>query len=580
MSKSKKQRSLSKQNKHKIVPSVVRSEVNFLVLPYFTLDKHVDQRQSVSFSSYDIRNGQKVEFVWTVSPDVTYGMPTDFDRRVLRACEFFWSELPKPLVSPLVVPRARLLSRLMKVPYSGQFAKRAITALEKLKGVTIRSKFAAYDKQNRKWVNLDSFNLFDRIVTQLQDTNVYGALVYPSQLYLDNLNARYVCPLDYDYLMSLSPIASRLYELLSVKFYGAQGDQMQIGYKYSTLCRLLPTKFRRYKSHAIQQFKRAHNELQKTEFFSSVGWMQKKKSGSLECAGPDWFIRYVPGARYWDIQSVLKQQFGLKREMLLIEETPLDTPVIEITSDQSNETQGEDQGKEPAGKEIKDPPILIPEQTPAKEIKKLKQIPLFKSPNKEGSDTTDHERELLDLLKNTDGFPFDETKDLRFMRSLLADFPEVDFVEAVKSWQAWLLDNQDNLLKKNGKINYRTRLRNWVKKGLEFNGPAIKPTPQQTAKQESEIHEQILRDNLDRKYDSYKRSEIEKYKERLAPDAITVIEAQERAKIVAEFGERSRGINKLTELAVSKVLANRINLPDRETWIQREIARLKTGKGG
>ena len=55
----------------------------------------------------------------------------------------------------------------------------------------------------------------------IADTNAVGL----SQWYLDNLNALYSGPLDYNLWRSLnarSPIASRLYEFLFFKFYGGR----------------------------------------------------------------------------------------------------------------------------------------------------------------------------------------------------------------------------------------------------------------------------------------------------------------------------------------------------------------------
>ncbi|MFA7628780.1 MAG: hypothetical protein WCY37_05260, partial [Candidatus Dojkabacteria bacterium] len=101
----------------------------------------------------------------------------------------------------------------------------------------------------------------------------------------------YVKSIDYTYWRSLkSKIASRLYEILGVKFYGIRNKKnCDIHFKYSTLCQLLPVKPYRYFSDAKRQLDSANNELLETGFISQFEWSENGKK--------DWLIYYWPGER-------------------------------------------------------------------------------------------------------------------------------------------------------------------------------------------------------------------------------------------------------------------------------------------
>ncbi|MBA7555601.1 hypothetical protein ES705_48272 [subsurface metagenome] len=109
--------------------------------------------------------------------------------------------------------------------------------------------------------------------------------------YLQSLNSFYIKPIDYDYLQSLkSKIASRLYEILGVKFYGVKNKkECYIRFKYSTLCQLLPVTPHKYISLAKQQLNSGNDELQDTGFISKYEWSENGKR--------DWLIYYWPGER-------------------------------------------------------------------------------------------------------------------------------------------------------------------------------------------------------------------------------------------------------------------------------------------
>jgi len=85
-------------------------------------------------------------------------------------------------------------------------------------------------------------------------------------------------------------VASRLYEVLGVKFYGLRNKRENfICYRYSKLCQLLPVTPFKQLSRSKQQLNPAHQELKDTGFISKFEWIENGKN--------DWLIYYWPGER-------------------------------------------------------------------------------------------------------------------------------------------------------------------------------------------------------------------------------------------------------------------------------------------
>lgn len=79
-----------------------------------------------------------------------------------------------------------------------------------------------------------------------------------------------------------------------------------------------------------------------------------------------------------------------------------------------------------------------------------------------GENISTAERNILNSLKSLPSYPFDFEKDLKFLRQLLIDFPDVsDIAAELKSTAAWLLDHK-------APKNYRLFIRNWIKKSSEY----------------------------------------------------------------------------------------------------------------
>lgn len=176
----------------------------------------------------------------------------------------------------------------------GKNYRKVKEALERIRMTGIKSEGAFYHKGKKEWIS-KVFGLYDSIIfrgEQLEDGSIAEKnLLYLGNTYLQSLNSFNIKSIDYTYWRSLkSKIASRLYEILGVKFYGIRNKKEGfIRYKYSTLCQLLPVTPHEYISSAKRQLNSGNNELRDTGFISKFDWSENGNG--------DWLIYYWPGER-------------------------------------------------------------------------------------------------------------------------------------------------------------------------------------------------------------------------------------------------------------------------------------------
>jgi len=283
-----------KNNNEIILPKIIKSEVNLLVLPFFALERK-DKRLKTEYRDIDKRGDPKKEIVWNVSANSEYGYPGPFDREVHKVIEQIATEIIKRdgiIKNPIQFSIYNLCKR-MGIKGGGNY-QQIKKALEQIQATVIKSEKAFYHKGKKEWIS-SIFGLYDGVIfrgEQLEDGSITEInLLYLSDIYLQSLNSFNTKSIDYTYWRSLkSKIASRLYEILGVKFYGVRNKKESfIRYKYSTLCQLLPLTPYRYFSDAKRQLNSGNDELKDSGFISEYEW---SKNGNK-----DWLIRYWPGER-------------------------------------------------------------------------------------------------------------------------------------------------------------------------------------------------------------------------------------------------------------------------------------------
>ena len=291
---------ISEKEEKDTIPETIKLEVNLLTLPFFALYRgDCERRTKTEYKAAIRKDNEKIEISWVVSSNSEYGYPGPFDREVHKAIEQIINELPLPIRNPIPLGSLYNLCKRMGIDkYGGSQYRKIKKSLKRITVTSIESKGAFYSKEKEEWIE-DVFHLYDRVVFKgaklpdgrIADTNY----LFLNSWYLDNINAHYVKPVDWNYYKILeTPTSQRLYELLSVKFYGLirKGGKF-ISYKYSTLCSLLPITQQRHMSKAKQVLDPTHHKLKETGFLEGWDWEELPQEGKEK----DWLIRYYPGRR-------------------------------------------------------------------------------------------------------------------------------------------------------------------------------------------------------------------------------------------------------------------------------------------
>lgn len=310
----------------------IKSEVNFLVLPFFALyNKDVKKRTKTEYKTVVRRGQEKFEVLWRVTSDPEYGYPGPFDREVHKAIEQIINKLPLPIQNPIPIGSLYNLCKIMGInKFGGSQYRKIQEALERITTTSIKSAGTFYSSGRREWIE-DIFHLYERVIFKgkrspcgnIADTNY----LYLNSWYLDNINAHYVKPINWELYKSLgTPIAQRLYDLLSVKFYGLlMREGKFICYRYSTICDLLPIAKQKYLSLARKILDTAHQRLKETAFIEDWNWEETSKKGEEN----DWLIKYYPG-------KIAKEESGrYKREdqLALVFPTPENAKTVEVKTE-------------------------------------------------------------------------------------------------------------------------------------------------------------------------------------------------------------------------------------------------------
>lgn len=267
-----------------------REETTLAALPLFALEQK--KRWRSNNIMYETRlSGVDVDATlqWRVSADPVYGHPDVFDRKVFKIVEYLAVQSGLPIKNPYRVSLDQILQLLGLAPFPFHFA-RIRSAIRRIAAVTVHSELTFFTG-HQTGRSLQTLHLYDSISFHeaRSDTAHSGSryVITFGTWYLENLNQQYLRPIDIPYFRSLhNHIASRLYELLTVKFeetFKRKLNGWQVA--YPVLCRLLPIRPVIIRS-PIKQLEIAHNELIKTGFLKDVTWEKINRT---------WMILYMPG---------------------------------------------------------------------------------------------------------------------------------------------------------------------------------------------------------------------------------------------------------------------------------------------
>jgi hypothetical protein len=266
----------------------LKAEVNLLRLPLFALHtKGLSTLEGIECRGRVQRDGATHEYFLRISRNTGSFYPGPLSRKVHFALLSIATERGLPLKNPITWTW-RDLCRRMNNAYGGQKTLKEIkTAIRSTHGIVIRSQYALYSRSDGQPLPLHerghhlysdyAFSNEPRSDGTVADANA----VWFADWYLDNLNALYSAPIDYDLWRSLearSPTASRLYEILLLNLYsGAPVFRIN----YANLAKLLPVRSERYLSDARKQLGPAISLLEQANVVSTARW-EENTEGTIQ----------------------------------------------------------------------------------------------------------------------------------------------------------------------------------------------------------------------------------------------------------------------------------------------------------
>jgi hypothetical protein len=280
---------------------ILRSERNMLYFPFFNLSKRY-KKDKIHVTEKQKRDNQTSEVEWIVKTTNDNGLPSSIARKVHKYfIEVIINKLPRPIQNPIRVGSYRSIAEAIGIGKNNNHLIKI--ALEQIQEANIKSvgTFCLKEKGEKKiWID-KSFYLYEAIVnvgekitfpdgsSESADTNY----IYLGNLILNSINAGYQVPLDFIFHRSLKgEITSRLYELLSVRFFPMfeSGKEFLLVDSYKDFCSFFPIIPQPHLFTVKKQFNLAITQLIEKKFLSKPPEYEKITKNN-------WSIKYYPGDR-------------------------------------------------------------------------------------------------------------------------------------------------------------------------------------------------------------------------------------------------------------------------------------------
>ncbi len=308
------------ESEDSLLPAVIHPEANFLRLPLFSLSwRGLKNKTKTEYRHVEERGGKKIELLWQVTANAEYGYPTPFDRRVARAIDALINETilknGHPLQNPIPFSIYKLARLTDHRSDSASLYANIRESIERIIATTIKSEGSFFLKDEKRWLG-KVFHIYESAVfmgREMPNGNVADSnYLWLGKEYLRNINAQYTRPLDYTYLTGLKgELASRLYELLSGKFYGLPEKEDYLRISYSNLCQTVPLTEQRYYSKAREKLDPAHEELIRTGYLARVIYQRYRRRKSFN-------IKYYLGERARREKNGYFAKDSIQEEQLLL----------------------------------------------------------------------------------------------------------------------------------------------------------------------------------------------------------------------------------------------------------------------
>lgn len=255
-------------------PEFVRMEKNIAAFGFFTPTSKRSKAtppKVIKFSH--IIDGNRAEAKVTIAGNTLYGMPTTADQDKYLAFQKILERVKREkgkIENPIAFTSAELL-HLLGHSDGGSNFKDVEEWLDVMASTYIKSEGAMWIAGKKKFAS-DSFVIFQRVRRTGQEldngTTADQNYIWLSDWYLENINAYYLLPIDFDsYKQLKNNIAKALIPLLQIWLYASR-EQGIFEKRYDEICQILNIAQYTYPSKIKEKIAPSLNELTKQDYLS------------------------------------------------------------------------------------------------------------------------------------------------------------------------------------------------------------------------------------------------------------------------------------------------------------------------
>lgn len=255
-------------------PEFVRMEKNIAAFGFFTpTSKRAKDAPPKIIKFSQIIDGNRAEAKVTIAGNTLYGMPTTADQDKYLAFQKILERIKREkgkIENPIAFTSAELLQLLGHTDGGSNF-KDIEEWCDVMASTYIKSEGAMWIAGKKKFAS-DSFVIFQRVRRtgqELEDgTTADKNYIWLSDWYLENINAHYLLPIDFDaYKQLKNNIAKALIPLLQIWLYASR-EQGVFEKRYDELCQILNIAQYSYPSKIKEKLAPSFNELIKQDYLS------------------------------------------------------------------------------------------------------------------------------------------------------------------------------------------------------------------------------------------------------------------------------------------------------------------------
>ncbi len=303
-------------------PDFVRMEKNIAGFGFFTPSSKRIKNVPKIIKFTQTVDGSRVEAQVKISGNVEYGMPITADQDKYLAFQKIIERCKREkgtVENPITFTTAELLA-LLGTSKNGNRYREVEEWMKVMNATFIESEGAIWLNGKKRFAS-DSFVIFQRVKRagqELDDGSVADQnYIWLSDWYLENLNAHYLLPIEFETYKKLkNNISKALIPLLQVWLYASR-EVGSFEKRYSELCQILNIREYQHKSKIKEKMAPSLDELAALGYLKN--WEVEKTSDKK-----DFKIIFRHGDKFYADRAALKQLGGRKGKSF--ENRPVEPP--------------------------------------------------------------------------------------------------------------------------------------------------------------------------------------------------------------------------------------------------------------